>query len=53
VREYWVIHAPTRLSRVHREPGPDGYASLTEHAADEVLAPLLAPALAVRLADLA
>ncbi len=53
VREYWVIHAAPRVTRVHREPGPAGYASITEHAADEVLTPLLAPALAVRLADLA
>ena len=45
---------PPRASRACiANPAPAGYASVTEHAADEVLTPLLAPALAVRLADLA
>ncbi|MGE0699741.1 MAG: Uma2 family endonuclease [Hyphomicrobiaceae bacterium] len=52
VREYWVIHAPTRTTRVYREPAATGYASITEHAADAIVTPLLVPALAVRLADL-
>lgn len=52
VREYWVINAMTRTTRVHREPGSAGYASVTEHALDTIVTPLLVPALAVRLADL-
>jgi Uma2 family endonuclease len=53
VREYWVINARSRVTTVHRDPGPTGYASITEHGAEEWLTPLLAPALAVRLADFA
>ena len=52
VREYWVINARRRVTTVHREPGTDGYGSIVEVAGDGLLAPLLAPALAVRLADL-
>jgi Uma2 family endonuclease len=52
VREYWVIHAASRATTIHRDPGPNGYAAVTRHAADELLTPALAPGLAVRLADL-
>lgn len=52
VREYWVINARQRVTTVHRDPGTEGYASQIEVAADGLLEPLLAPALAVRLADL-
>jgi Uma2 family endonuclease len=52
VREYWVINARSRTTTVHREAGPVGYAFRAEHPAEETLIPMLAPALAVRLADL-
>jgi Uma2 family endonuclease len=52
VREYWVIQASTRATWVHRDPVGSGYASIVERPAEELLTPLLAPALAVRLADL-
>jgi Uma2 family endonuclease len=53
VREYWVINARNLTTTVHREPRPSGeYADRTEHAATETLVPTLAPALAVRVADL-
>ena len=52
VREYWVIDADTLATHVHRDPCPEGYASLTTHAPTELLTPLLVPALAVRLSDL-
>ena len=52
VRDYWVIDAVRRLTYIHREPGPAGYASVVEVAGSERLVPLLAPALAVRLDDL-
>ena len=52
VREYWVINAVRRLTTVHREPDPAGYASVVEVAGSERLVPLLVPALAVRLDDL-
>ena len=52
VREYWVIDAETHETHIHRDPGSDGYASLTTHARTELLTPLLVTALAVRLSDL-
>jgi Uma2 family endonuclease len=52
VREYWVIHASSRATTIYRNPGPNGYATITKHVADDVLTPTRAPALAVRLADL-
>ena len=52
VREYWVIDARTFVTRVHRAPQSDGYREVTEYAGTESLVPLLAPVLAVRLADL-
>jgi Uma2 family endonuclease len=50
--EYWVVNARTLTTTVHREPGPNGYAPPREAKPDEMIAPLLAPQLAVRLADL-
>ena len=52
VREYWVINARTLVTTVHREPQSSGYADRRELAATEVLTPLLAPSLGVRLAEL-
>ncbi|MDX2155599.1 MAG: Uma2 family endonuclease [Hyphomicrobiaceae bacterium] len=52
VREYWVIDAASHATRVHRSPTAEGYAAVSNHAADAVLTPTLAPGLAVRLPDL-
>jgi Uma2 family endonuclease len=53
VREYWVIDARSLATTVHRDPQPNGeYAHRKEHVASETLTPMLAPALAVRIADL-
>ena len=52
VREYWVIDARTLETRVHRQPGSAGYAHVQEVSADMMLTPLLAPSLALRVADL-
>ena len=52
VQEYWVIHARSRMTRVYRQPSASGYSDIREAAENEALVPLLAPALAVRLADL-
>lgn len=53
VREYWVIHARTRSTKVHRAPGAGGYTEVQEIPSSEILTPLLAPVLAVRMADVA
>lgn len=52
VREYWVINALDLSTRVHLEPGPNGYARISDHAAEAMLEPTLVPALAVTLATL-
>ena len=52
VCEYWVVDAQTLTTRVHREPSPEGYASVIEVPPSETLVPLLAPPLAVRMGDL-
>ena len=52
VREYWVINANGLATTVHRAPTATGYADVRDVAASAPLTPLLAPALAVRLADL-
>jgi len=52
VREYWVTNARVKSTRIHRAPVGDGYTEVREAAATETLPPLLAPQLAVRLADL-
>lgn len=50
--ELWVINANTLVTAVHRNPAPTGYPKPTEATPSEPLKPLLAPHLAVRLADL-
>ena len=52
VQEYWVINAWTLETIVHREPGPEGYATRSSHPPTEQLVPHLAPSLAIRLAEL-
>jgi Uma2 family endonuclease len=50
--EYWVVNARTLVTSIHREPGPSGYAPPREAKPTELIEPLHAPQLAVRLADL-
>ncbi len=52
VREYWVVNAMSLVTSIHRNPGQDGYPPPRKAGPDEVLEPLLAPQLAVRLTDL-
>jgi len=52
VREYWVINAMDKSNSIHRAPVGDAYTEVREAVATETLTPLLAPQLAVRLADL-
>jgi Uma2 family endonuclease len=50
--ECWVIDATTLVTSIHRNPGPDGYPAPRKAGPGELLEPLLAPQLAVRLTDL-
>jgi Uma2 family endonuclease len=53
VREYWVMNARNLMTTVFREPRPSGeYGYRQELQATEMLVPVRAPSLAVRLADL-
>jgi Uma2 family endonuclease len=52
LREYWVIDAETLATRVHREPSPKGYGSITEVLPGDRLASVIVPSLALKLADL-
>lgn len=52
VREYWVVDAMSLVTHVHRHPRPDGYPRPREVKPGDLLEPLLAPQLAVRLTDL-
>jgi Uma2 family endonuclease len=50
--EYWVIDAVSLATSIHRNPGPDGYPPPRKAGPDELLEPLLAPQLVVRMVDL-
>ncbi len=52
VRDYWVINAQTRITRVHRSPSADTYVDIRDIPSNELLTPLLVAQLAVRLDDL-
>lgn len=52
LREYWVIDATRQVTTIHRAPQGREFAQAVKHARTEIIAPELAPQLAVRLADL-
>jgi Uma2 family endonuclease len=52
VREYWVIDAATLVTTIHARPSGAAYATIMEIAPGGLIAPGLAPALAVSLATL-
>ena len=52
VRDYWVVDVRAMRVTVHRDPGADGYADVRTYEPSELLTPLLAPELALKLADL-
>jgi Uma2 family endonuclease len=53
VPEYWVIHAATLMTSVHRQPSGNVYALVEELSPDERLMPMLLPELALSLGALA
>jgi Uma2 family endonuclease len=50
--ELWVIDARSLVTTIHREPEPAGYSKPREAGPTELLEPLLASHVAVRLGDL-
>ncbi len=52
IQELWVIDAVKLSTRIFKKPGGDGYKSIEDKAADDVLTPEAAPSLAVKLSSL-
>jgi Uma2 family endonuclease len=50
--DYWVIDAKRLLTRIHRDPGLEGFSSVADHRHTQRMTPLLLPVLAVKLTDL-
>ena len=55
VPDYWVVTARRRTARIHRDPGPDGYAQVRDAGPDETLVPAhpLLAGIAIRLGAIA
>lgn len=52
VHDYWVIDLNERRTHVHREPSPEGYASIQVFERDQAVRALLIPGLSLRISDL-
>jgi Uma2 family endonuclease len=52
IGELWVIDAKRLVIHVHRDPGSDGYDSVSVTDAGSMVVPVAAPGLALRLSDL-
>ena len=50
--DYWVIDAKRLMTRIHRDPGANGYASISDKTHNQLMTPLSVPVLAVTLAGL-
>jgi len=50
-REYWIVNVAETVIDVYRAPGAGAYASVTRHAAGEVLRPEASPDVVVNVAD--
>jgi Uma2 family endonuclease len=51
VPEYWIVNVVEGVFEVHRDPRPEGYASVTRAGRGESVAPLRFPDVAVRVDD--
>jgi Uma2 family endonuclease len=49
VQEYWAIHAPTRMTRVHRASSAQGWGAIRDYACGESIIALCAPDTPLRL----
>lgn len=49
VQEYWAIHAPTKMVRIHRGPGANGWRDVRDAAAGEAIAAMCVPNLSLTL----
>jgi Uma2 family endonuclease len=49
VQEYWAIHAPSRLTRIHRGPSAQGWTDVRDVPAGRDISPICAPSAALKL----
>ena len=52
VRDYWVVNADTLETRVHRRPGPSGFADVCDIPPAQTITPLLVPQLELGMSQL-
>ncbi len=52
IPETWLVIIPRRIVEVHRNPGPDGYATVTTHPAGDTIAPVAFPGEGLGVAEL-
>ena len=52
IPEYWVVDVESRRLIVHRDPQPNGYATVITHKWSDSASPLIAPDLAVKLDEI-
>jgi Uma2 family endonuclease len=52
IRDYWVVDARRLVTRIHRDPGSEGFSISTDAPGHSTLTPLLLPDLAVCLSAL-
>ena len=50
--EYWIIAIPERTLEIHRDPGDDGYKTITRRTAGDTVSPLARPNAAIAVVDL-
>jgi len=52
VPEYWIVNLVDRVVEIHRDPQPEGYATIARVGRGETVAPLRFPDLAIRVDDI-
>jgi Uma2 family endonuclease len=52
ITEYWIVNLPERCLLVHRQPGADGFGSLTTLTEIDTVSPLAAPSAVIAVKDL-
>ena len=51
IAEFWLFLTGDGIVEVYREPGPDGYASVTAHGSGQTVSPLAFPAVGFTVED--
>jgi len=52
IADYWIVDLEAGEVRVYRDPGQDGYQSITTHTPGETVRPLALPALEIAVDDI-